>query len=131
MNIITYDDEVELKRMLNDCGFRYGEIGCNDKYVIYFRDVKSGAPISQGIYDSPIVALRDLSVIVPQVKINIDEIMCQLLLCFNPSDSKKKPMQFNDIVCLSPYLYFKKKEIKNDEVVETSDSEKDSENNTK
>lgn len=119
--IVNFEDEIELKKMLDANGFRYGEIGCNDKYIIYFRDVKSGAPISQGIYDSPIIALRDLNVIVPQVKIPINEIMVQLFMCFNPSDGKK-PMQFTDIVTLSPYLYFKKKEIVNNEVKENEEN---------
>lgn len=129
--VITFENEVELKKFLDSVKYRFGEIGCNDKYVIYFRDVKSGAPISQGIYDSPLVALRDLSVIIPQIKIPIEDVMCQLLLCFNPSDNKKKPIQFDDVVCLSPYMYFKKKEIQNGEVKDSSDSVEVSEYNTK
>ena len=129
--VITFEDEVELKKFLDSVKYRFGEIACNDKYVIYFRDVKSGAPISQGIYDSPIVALRDLSVIIPQIKIPIEDVMCQLLLCFNPSDGKKKPIQFDDVIVLSPYMYFKKKEIQNGEVKATSDAADATEDNTK
>lgn len=107
---IVYDDEVELKKMLDKNGFRYGGVGYNDKFVIVYRDNKSGALIYQGIYDSPIVALRDLNTIVPQIKIPLQDIAIQLVLCFNPSDIKKKPMQFTDVVLLSPYMYFKKKD---------------------
>lgn len=108
---VVYEDEVELKKMLDKNGFRYGGIGYNDKFVIVYRDNKSGALIYQGIYDSPIVALRDLNTIVPQIKIPLTDIAIQLVLCFNPSDLKKKPMQFNDIVLLSPYMYFKKEDV--------------------
>ena len=107
---VVYDDEVELKKMLAKEGFVYGIVGSNDKFVIVYRDNKSGALIYQGIYDSPIVALRDLNTIVPQIKIPLQDIAIQLVLCFNPSDLKKKPMQFTDIVLLSPYMYFKKKD---------------------
>lgn len=127
METKLFEDEIALKHFLNDYGFRYGEIGCNDKYVIYFRDNKSGAPIFQGIFDSPITALRDLNTVVPQVKIPLDDIMVQLVLVFNPSDNNKRPVQFKELVCLSPYLYFKKKEITNNEVKQddVQENEKD------
>lgn len=112
---IVYEDEIELKKMLDKNGFRYGELSVNDKYVIVYRDNKSGALIYQGIYDSPIVALRDLNTIIPQIKIPLQDIAVQLVLCFNPSDMKKKPLQFTDLVLLSPYMYFKKPDLKNDD----------------
>lgn len=118
---VVYEDEVELKKMLDKNGFRYGDLGYNDKFVIVYRDTTCGSLIYQGIYDSPIVALRDLNTIVPQVKIPLKDIAIQLVLCYNPSDLKKKPMQFSDIVLISPYMYYKKPddapaELKNDDV---------------
>lgn len=115
---IVFDDEFELKKMLDSHGFRYGEVGSNDKFVIVYRDNKSGALIYQGIYDSPIVALRDLNTIVPQIKIPLQDIAIQLVLAFNPSDMNKKPYQWNDLILLSPYMYFKKQDLKNDTPVE-------------
>lgn len=113
---VEFTDEVELKKFLLKAGFTYDLLGSNDKYVIVYRDGKSGALIYQGIYDSPIVAIRDLNTIVPQVKIPVSDIVIQLVLAYNPSDFKKKPVQFSDIVVLSPYLYFKKPdEIENKE----------------
>lgn len=116
-------DEIELKKMLDSKGYRYGEIGCTDKFIICFRDNKSTAVISQGIYDSPIAALRDLNVIVPQTKLPIDEIDVQIVLAFNYEDTNKKPAQLVDYTVLDPYLYFKKKEIKNNEVTEVTEGE--------
>lgn len=123
MKKTVINDEIELKKMLDSKGYRYGELGCNDKYIICFRDNKSTAPISQGIYDSPIAALRDLNVIVPQTKLPIDEIDIQLVLAFNYEDFEKKPAQLADYTVLDPYLYFKKKEIKNNEVTDVTKGE--------
>lgn len=129
METKLFEDEIALKHFLNDYGFRYGEIGCNDKYIIYFRDNKSGAPIFQGIFDSPISALRDLNTVVPQVKIPLDEIMIQLVLVFNPSDNNKRPIQFKELVCLSPYLYFKKKDLGPHGMQENTEGKKEKESN--
>lgn len=118
---IVYEDEVELKKMLDGNGFRYGGVGYNDKFVIVYRDNKSGSLIYQGIYDSPIVALRDLNTIVPQIKLPLKDIAIQLVLCFNPSDMTKMPIQFNDIVLLSPYMYFKKDDV---EKTDSTDEDK-------
>lgn len=115
-----FSDEVELKKFLLSVGFIYGTVGSSDKYVIVYRDNKSGALIYQGIYDSPIVALRDLNTILPQIKLPLKDVMVQLVLAFNPSDMKKKPVQFTDLVILDPFMYFEKPKEENTEV--TSDS---------
>ena len=109
---ILFSDEVELKKFLLDHGFIYGTVGSSDKYVIVYRDNKSGALIYQGIYDSPIVALRDLNTILPQIKLPLKDVMVQLVLAFNPSDMKKKPIQFGDLIILDPFMYFDKPEEK-------------------
>lgn len=118
---VVYENEVELKKLLDSKGFRYGVVGNNDKFVIVYRDNKSGSLIYQGIYDSPIVSLRDLNTIVPQIKIPLQDIAIQLVLCFNPSDFNKKPYQFNDLILLSPYMYFKKNEVKKVDYSEKSE----------
>lgn len=117
---VVFSDEVELKKFLLKHGFIYGTVGSNDKYVIVYRDNKSGALIYQGIYDSPIVSLRDLNTIIPQIKLPLKDIMVQLVLAFNPSDPKKKPVQFTDLVILDPFMYFDKP--KDNEEVVSSDS---------
>lgn len=116
----TFSDEVELKKFLLDYGFIYGTVGSSDKYVIVYRDNKSGALIYQGIYDSPIVALRDLNTILPQIKLPLKDVMVQLVLAFNPSDMKKKPVQFTDLVILDPFMYFDKPKKEDVEVVPNS-----------
>lgn len=117
---VVFSDEVELKKFLLKDGFIYGTVGSNDKFVIVYRDNKSGALIYQGIYDSPIVALRDLNTILPQIKLPLKDVMVQLVLAFNPSDMKKKPIQFTDLVILDPFMYFEKPKEEDKEV--TSDS---------
>ena len=119
----NFSDEVELKKLLLSAGFVYGIVGSSDKYVIVYRDNKSGALIYQGIYDSPIVALRDLNTILPQIKLPLKDIMVQLVLAFNPSDMKKKPVQFTDLVILDPFMYFEKpKEENKDVILNSSDN---------
>lgn len=115
-----FSDEVELKKFLLSTGFIYGTVGSSDKYVIVYRDNKSGALIYQGIYDSPIVALRDLNTILPQIKLPLKDVMVQLVLAFNPSDMNKKPVQFTDLVILDPFMYFEKPKEENKEVISDS-----------
>lgn len=114
-----FDDEVELKKVLAGFGFRFGELGCNSEYVIIFRDNKSFAPICRIVSDSPIDAIRQLGGIIQKVKLPIEDIDIQLALAFDLTSKKVK--MFDDYTILSPYLYYKEKEVEGQKVIQAKE----------
>lgn len=113
------DDEIELKKVLNGYGFRFGEIGCNSEYVIIIRDNKSFAPICRIVSDSPIDAIRQLGGIIQKVKLPIEDIDIQLALAFDLTSKKVK--MFDNYTCLSPYLYYKEKEVDGQKIIQSKE----------
>lgn len=99
-----FEDEIALKKMLDEFGVRYGDKMNKWRFVVAFEDNKGNfSDISCSVYSSPIVALRDYSTILKNTKLPADDVSIHLILAF----SEDKTEKFNDCY-LSPYLYYKK-----------------------
>lgn len=118
---ICFEDEVELKKYLAKDKYFYGVLGCTDMYIITFRDNKAGTSLATCVVESPIVGIRRIGSIIQEVKLPIEDIDIQLVLCYNATDNTKKPVVFPDYVTLSPYLYYKKKEINGSNVIQSKE----------
>lgn len=101
-----YEDEIALKKMLDDFHVRYGDKMNDWKFVIQFEDNKgSFSVITEGVYKSPIAGIRDYNTVIKSTKLNPDDISIHLVLAYN----EKEAHCFNEAY-LSPYLYYKKPE---------------------
>lgn len=118
-----FDDEVELKKFLSKDGFIYGELGCNTEFVIIYRDNKSFAPIIRAVVTSPIEAIRKIGDFLPQIKLPIEDIDIQLVIAYDLTAVKSK--LYSEYICLSPYLYYTKKEINGDTVIQSKEQNTD------
>lgn len=114
-----YEDEVELKKDLAKLGFYYGELGTNSEFVIIIRDNKSFAPIVRFVVSSPIEGVRKIGELMPQIKLPIEDIDVQVAIVYDLTKGNIK--LFNDYTILSPYLYYKKKEINGSDVIQSKE----------
>lgn len=114
-----YEDEVELKKDLFKMGYIYGELGSNSEYVIIIRDNKSFAPIVRYVVTSPIEGVRKLGDLMPQIKLPIEDVDIQIAIVYDLT--KNKVTIFDNYTVLSPYLYYKKKEINGSEVIQSKE----------
>lgn len=96
-----FEDEVELKKELDNKGFRYG-IGEHSRFVVDFLDNKSGKPISTVVSDSPISAIRNYAQILKETHLPSDDVDIVLVLAF-----KEDSVEYLNWY-LSPYLYYTK-----------------------
>lgn len=98
-------------------GFRYGERFNSVGFVVSFIDSHSGAEVAQISTTSPINALRIVPNILEQRKIGIDDVKVIIEFVYDMQSRK-----FEDInVEISPYMYFKKKEVETSEQTEKSE----------
>lgn len=114
-----YVDEVELKKDLFKMGYVYGELGTNSEYVIIIRDNKSFAPIVRYVVTSPIEGVRKIGDLIPQIKLPIEDVDIQLAIVYDLT--KNKVTIFDNYTILSPYLYYKKKEVNGSEALQSKE----------
>lgn len=119
MQKIIYEDEVELKKDLAKLGFYYGELGTNSEFIIIIRDNKSFAPIVRFVVSSPIEGVRKIGELMPQIKLPIEDVDIQVAIVYDLT--KGNIHLFKDYTVLSPYLYYKKKEINGSEVIQSKE----------
>lgn len=121
-----YEDEVELKKDLSKLGFYYGELGTNSEFVIIIRDNKSFAPIVRFVVTSPIEGVRKLGELMQQIRLPIEDVDIQISIVYDLT--KGNIHLFKNYTCLSPYLYYKKKEINGTEVIQSKEQSEVEEN---
>lgn len=102
------EDEIELKKELDNFHVRYGDLKNDFIFVVEFYDNKSDTIISRGLYTSPIAAVRDLNKIIPTIKLPLQDITS--ILTYVLPTSANNPALYIGLE-LSPYLYFPKAEI--------------------
>ena len=107
------EKESELKEILfNRCQVKYGtddSLFSSVRFVVSFRDNKSNSLLTVGVYNTPVEALRDLSAIIQAKKINADDIDVVIDVVF---DYKSCMAVYIGDLILSPYLYYKKQDDK-------------------
>lgn len=121
-----YEDEVELKKDLAKLGFYYGELGTNSEFVIIIRDNKSFAPIVRFVVTSPIEGVRKLGELMNQIRLPIEDVDIQLAIVYDLT--KGNIHLLKNYTSLSPYLYYKKKEINGTEVIQSKEQSEVEEN---
>lgn len=104
------EDEIELKKELDNFHVRYGDLKNDFIFLVEFYDNKSDTIISRGLYTSPISAIRDLGNIIPAVKLPLKDITSVLTYVLPVQAQASNPALYIGIE-LSPYLYFPKAEI--------------------
>ena len=104
---MLFENEVDLKKKLDSVGIRYDDSICGNKFVVSFVDNKNNnAILAIRVYNSPIAAIRDLGEVIKASQYPAEDIDICLEVAFDSDNSYR----FTDIV-LSPYLYYKKKEV--------------------
>lgn len=103
------NDEMQLKKILDDKGFRFGDRFPSSAFVVSFIDVGTGALLSSNIFKSPIDGVANLPKICEATHRKPEDV--EIWLDFGFDYNSRKVCDIN--VQLDKYIYFEKpKEIK-------------------
>ena len=107
-------EEVQLKKILDDKGFRFGDRFPSCAFVVTFLDKGTGALLSSNIFKSPIDGVANLPKISEATHRKPDDI--QIILDFGFDYNSRKICDINQE--LDKYIYFdkpKEVEVSSDE----------------
>lgn len=113
-----FDDEIELKKALDDVSVRYGDTYNDFYFLCFFRDNKGDTVIAKDIFSTPIAAVRTLGTVIKQTNLPADDIDIILSYAIPQNIKPKENPDLQPVFLgykLSPYLYYKKPEEKNEE----------------
>lgn len=112
------EDEIELKKKLDELGVRYGDTYNDFYFLVVFRDNKGDVILTKDIYTSPIAAVRFLGTVIKQTNYPAEDIDIVLTYAIPQNIKPDENPDLNPVFCgyiLSPYLYYKKPEEKKNE----------------
>lgn len=98
------DDELQLKKILDDKGFRFGDRFPSSAFVVSFIDVGTGALLSSNIVKSPIDGVANLPKACEATHRKPDDI--EIWLDFGFDYNSRKVCDIN--VQLDKYIYFER-----------------------
>lgn len=101
---MTILDEVELKKILDDKGFRFGDRFPSVCFIVTFLDKGTGAQLSSSIFRSPIDGVANLPKICEAVHRKPDDVSIILDFAFDYNTRQVA----NIDVELDKYIYFDK-----------------------
>ena len=101
---MTIIDEIELKKVLDDKGFRFGDRFPSVGFIVTFLDVGTGAQLSSSIFRSPIDGVANLPKICEAVHRKPDDVKIILDFAFDYNTRQVA----NIDVEIDKYIYFEK-----------------------
>lgn len=106
----TFEDEVEFKKYLDTLGVRYGELDNTWRFYVDFIDNKGAALMTYAVARTPIAALRSLPELIKKYSLPPEDCDVIIRFCFRITGETIETVPINTII--SPYMYFKKEEVK-------------------
>ena len=104
-----FSDEVEFKKELDSIGVRYGELNRTWNFYVEFVDNKGSALLFNGVFNTPISAIRFFPEVLKQRKLPAEDVDIYLRFAFS---NEHENIEFRTIQCiLDPYLYFTKNNV--------------------
>lgn len=99
-------DEIELKKQLDKIGIRYDDLDNTWKFYVEFVDNKSYSLIYNGMFNTPISAIRVINEVLKKAQLPIEDVDIVIRYAHKRTNNKFEfvPIQF----IVDPYIYFKK-----------------------